>query len=1200
MSPFPPSPPYLHSLTNKALFFPPSPECNSPITTDITTPKMEAQSDLPDINGGGCVGAGVPPAEAVLPNPSAPPPVHPITNAPQARQGVMTNSYTVAEMNAIAQIRPAPPHASKVISGRTPKAPIRTNVLLPTSGIKRMNKPIKRAEPERKTTPCKASTRHIEKIDDIPSPMTAQVLIEEETHTSDTIHPLALVVNASNNPTVDDELAAIERENIKSRSLFTSLLTTNGSNGVRSNLDAPSGFTSSVVLSEVLLRRAEVASYGSPSPNPLRTAIACYTLDRITQDLAPTYRTVFGLITKELYSAVFANYGQGLASFSDTPAAPGVALKCGSHCEDVVAATEPEVAGEEAALANKYLGNVLVFESERRLQLELKKMKKLCAFFAASISKNQMVLKRSVNVWVVPQMRYCFKIWRHWVKTQRRDVWMRKRRRLRLDSSESRHNLRFSFLMWQFCTAAGKIRILSEREASLTYQIENSSNQFTLQCFKAERYLVTIDELRESLERLTHNLAKEKKKNYDAAALINVEHTNRMHQIELQAKGLAGHFCDTLSIAERFCNTIHANHTADHRIDPDTLLKLLPEDKDKEKPKEPEDDKAKEEIPTEDNKNPEDSPKNPQKPKRKPKKQVDRTLCMSPAEKVLLRWADYVVGRTGLLSGEGGKKHHAQHSADLPVYNIVTNFGSDWSNGQCFIILINSVYPALGCLSALQDTTKNRHHRVIACLVSMGVSTIPTLTQLQGGVSDIVFVLIGEIFDFYVARKGGDLAQPMKPAEHEEPVVAVAPTPSVPQEERKEGWTQLGGTLPEVSLNEIGGYVSSVGAKLVLVKEEIKVAEAKAAKWEKLQGLVKAESIGLKAARANGRPVVLVDMRELEKFAKLPKSRLKDLSVSYTVTQQMVLLPDATPIPFEKMVEECLLLLKSNFQDIQRVFSYYSNGEIEDKLEKPDDKKAKPEKSEPPSGASISMPRFWRFVADVQCVDRHCTNSIVSRIFGKVNQTEGSLASANDMDASENPDTELIPIEFSECLIRIADAKIQYEAHLHSKFEAFLQKYVLPYAAKDQAEDRFKAQIFEKNVQSVIQKHSKDLYRIFREYTEKSEAETPASETPPRGMVITVAGFCAMLDGVGLLSGALTREAVLSIFKGTQSQLASSMSDDDDKEVFAFHQVLEVFIACAVYKYPCPYTLLEKKLDTFLTTDLIAPFKPKLKSGTVK
>jgi hypothetical protein len=73
----------------------------------------------------------------------------------------------------------------------------------------------------------------------------------------------------------------------------------------------------------------------------------------------------------------------------------------------------------------------------------------------------------------------------------------------------------------------------------------------------------------------------------------------------------------------------------------------------------------------------------------------------------------------------------------------------------------------------------------------------------------------------------------------------------------------------------------------------------------------------------------------------------------------------------------------------------------------------------------MDITEFWKFVKSMKLKSKTLTMAELDLIFLKANREDQS----NTTTAEDNPDRELLPSEFVECLVRIADEKYPTVSH---------------------------------------------------------------------------------------------------------------------------------------------------------------------------
>eukprot|EP01060_Flectonema_neradi_P005376 TRINITY_DN13573_c0_g1_i1.p1 TRINITY_DN13573_c0_g1~~TRINITY_DN13573_c0_g1_i1.p1 ORF type:complete len:1070 (+),score=171.39 TRINITY_DN13573_c0_g1_i1:838-4047(+) len=920
-----------------------------------------------------------------------------------------------------------------------------------------------------------------------------------------------------------DELLQLEEQQIKSRTQFINLLINMGADANK--------FNSRVVLCEMVLKQACIATASLPSPNALRTSVACYAFDKVCSQFNASYQSIFASIRQELFSAIFAV--KNISGLGDAST---------SVPTEVI--TRRSSLGSEAAAAHHYIGSPLYFEHARKYSVQLRRSRNINDGFTKSFSKHQLVLNRSIMSWQSQLKRVIFKGWRKWLHGSRADKWIRKHRKSRITAQMSRQLIENSFLRWRLTTELEKVSRLAEREATLVYQLGNATNQFTLQCFKAERYLVTIDELRTQLNQLAQEVASEKKKNYDASTLLNVEHNKRMNEVTEDVRQLTSVMEETMKFTKKVTAQLTLCDIPDSRADPLFL-------------------EEGERVPVgilKKHQSTRDMTNSSQSLLSDAREDGGAHPSAQPvnrnAEAVLLRWVNHILKKSDFVSAS--KKGAA-------------NFGSDWVDGEYLIIIMNKLAPSICHLNALQEThIPRRYESIIDYATKLQLTVVPRVQDLAEGVSDVMFLFLTELFKIYakrtLARKEYEVLKQLKAAENENDSIqksdssatqdaqpaAISTTPS---------WKVT--KKPPFELHEIRNFVGTCNDTLEMCCEDVQESKDTSSNWERLVNDVESQALEMRISRANGKPIDIIDNREFTKYTKVSKARLKDLLTRFTVGHQQSLAPMQTPVPLEAMLESVTRILKSNFQEIKRIYRYYCNlgG----------------------SKVGITATNFWKFCTDTRSIDKELNRNVIGTIFQKANSDSSVTV---DGSREENPDTELVPAEFVECIIRMADVKIHAEPTLHQRVHTLLTTYVLPNVAKADI-SRFREEIYERPVQKVLLRYAHELQKVFRYYA-GADKNSRSSRT------INFMEFSKLLSDCHLLHPPLDEAAALSVFVAMQDR------SEDEQDEYVYHEFVEGLVACTVYKYPCPYLPLENRVEHFLTTNILSHLRAKLKHQGIR
>eukprot|EP01065_Artemidia_motanka_P005942 TRINITY_DN1288_c0_g2_i1.p1 TRINITY_DN1288_c0_g2~~TRINITY_DN1288_c0_g2_i1.p1 ORF type:complete len:1152 (+),score=346.05 TRINITY_DN1288_c0_g2_i1:496-3456(+) len=892
-------------------------------------------------------------------------------------------------------------------------------------------------------------------------------------------------------------------------------------------------FSSPGVLCDVLMTQAAGATADEPSPNALRISVACYVFDRLCDALGASYAHTMRKVRDEMFSGIFAD----LRSEDGDESVQFTAQ--GAH---VPAAMVQYGLSAEASAAHRYVGAPMHFEHALRYRMQLGRSARVCTGLARSFSRHQLVLDRACDAWQRALLHRVFWFWRAWHRSHVQEKWIKHRRRGRYLADLEERVKESVFLRWRLSVEKSRSRRLMEREDTLVSQLGNAKNQFTLQCFKTERYLITIEELRKQLAEVTLQLAQEKRKNVDAHALLNVEHNKRVADMNEHLTAVAKSTEQWVTFTQQLSAEMAMKDIPDSRIEP-TLLT--------EEPKRGRGRRSAGRTSRADKADGSDS-------------------AMRPPEQLLLRWVNHLL----------------RNSALLPTKRVVSNFGSDWQDGECFVILLNQLAPSVCGLNPLQEGHHlRRAEHVMECAVKLRLPFVPSPADVLEGKSAPIFFFLACLFRCYACRtfaKQEHLAveQMSKILDTEaasppaSPKAADAPAAAKSAEEEADAADTV------VTLDTLDQHLALNTERLEEVKANHASAVALNESWLKLVGVVEDEVADLSRTKALGREAEIRDPRELVKYARLQKTRFKDVASAYSIGAQQLAAPHVAPVAFDTMLEAIQKTIRQHFGDLRRIFSFYAGISG--------------------SGATMGHAEFWKFCSDVRAVNRDTlTRHNINKIFQKANADSPGIVSDSSEEGDEddqNPDSELIPSEFVECLIRMADARVTSEPGLHTRFEMFLNDSVIPRAARSDMA-KFRKEVYEVEVQMVLRRYAPELQKIFRFYASQDKKNSVARRT----RTIAASEFVALLRDANLLMPPLDEKAVAVIFSAMQGQQGSDDAADVSRNDEAvYHEFAESLVAVAVYKFPTPYTPLDNRVEHLLSAHLLPTLRQRLKLHGVK
>eukprot|EP01062_Namystynia_karyoxenos_P030764 TRINITY_DN22905_c0_g1_i1.p1 TRINITY_DN22905_c0_g1~~TRINITY_DN22905_c0_g1_i1.p1 ORF type:complete len:1216 (+),score=299.56 TRINITY_DN22905_c0_g1_i1:96-3743(+) len=916
-------------------------------------------------------------------------------------------------------------------------------------------------------------------------------------------------------------------------------------------------FSSATVLCDVLMTQAANATQGEQSPSALRISVACYVFDRLCEALGPTYAHTMRWVRNEVFSGVFANAG-GIAP----DGTPGASQWMGRA--QVPAAMVQHGLTAEAAAAHRYIGCPMYFEHAIRFQTQLGRSARVCDGLASSFAQHQLVLDRACASWQRVLLSRVFGAWRTWHKRNVVESWIKHRRRGRVQADLETRIKECVVVRWRLLVDRGKVRRMTEREDSLMAQLGNAKNQFTLQCFKTERYLITIEELRKQLAEVTRQLADEKRRNVDVCARMDGE----QDRVEAEVHGSLNKVVRTMEDWIRYADSLVSDsvkgHLADHRGDINLLTEELVAHTDDKQGKGAEGTERSE----------------------RRRKDILEGVQFRPAERLVLRWANQMLRKSGMLPA----------SRKGP-----TNFTTDWQDCEYLIILMNQVAPRQASLSLIQrGNIMHRAEGVVDTLPRLQISYIPAPEELVQGRSSSIFLVLSGLFRCYATRQ---FALPIAAEQEAAQAAAAAAAESGgdKQQGSKEGSKEEEPKSPVKAPWELSTGLSvedcivELTERLREMKDRHNQTKSVETRWAQLAAEVEEEATDIMRARARKQDAELQDPRELAKYVRLQRSRFKDIGNGHTQAAQQAAAPSITPVTFDVMLDNVQRLLRENFGQLRRIFTHYAHMAG--------------------SKTTMGVAEYWKFCGDIFAFDAdRLSRSQMLKIFTKANaEAPGIMTESSDESAADddNPESELIPSEFVECLIRIADCRVQSEVTLHQRFEVFLTDFVLPNAAKPIVHQQLRDQLYDPEVQTVIRKYTMELQKVFRAY-----CAIDKKSGNKRGRTLRTTEFSQLLRDANLMAGALDDRAVQVIFGSLQSyppERRPVLDDRDDTDAaerlprspyrrpvandeVVFHEFTEVFMPAALFRFPSPYNTVANRMEHLVSAHLLPALRARQKA----
>jgi hypothetical protein len=705
-----------------------------------------------------------------------------------------------------------------------------------------------------------------------------------------------------------------------------------------------------------------------------------------------------------------------------------------------------------------------------------------------------------VGRWIGAVVRVCFVSWRKYTRKEKVD-----RFRRRLLAKHGERDLRLlllasAFNRWRFGVEVQRTEYLEEKTNTLVHQMDTAKNQFQLQCFRSDKYLRSVEELREEVNRLRDV---ETRLREDVRRL---ERLLREHEKDSQAS-LNSHVNEVLQVLSQW--RTFARLLVDQRSARVQAVEIS--------------------APGKSSSSDSDDDEGPDPSRTLSSGRLDRrpslrnSLGGLSTEQFLLQWCTAIV-RQSVVSH----------------ITAVRNFTTDFQSGEVLLLVMHHVFPSQVPFSPLQETNLGKRYDLLIDLAKkLGLSYLVQANDIREGTGDIMVLTVTELFLRHASKKRADAE--VQGNESELPVVKydAAMMEHVISESRKE----------MSKLRMEGASLESLEKRQAQVEEALVSQASYFARHRHL-----------------GNPVEIMDPKDLGRYTKFNPARFQDIAFKYARCQD----PGAVDrwVPFDEQLKLLRKELKGHFATIRRVFKFYAE-----------------------NSPTMTDVAFWRFCGDIRVMDKVVTRVQVDRIFQVANSEdipraveggldESQIGAASDGDAEdeeENPTTELIPSEFVECLIRMADIRVKEGGRmLQERFDLFMQNYVLPFACKSEA-DKFKKEVYESGTQAALHRYQKDLQKIFLHYgTGKGSRKTLNSER----------------------FSEFAKDAHLQLDEGTQATIFQNVLGVGAEEM-AQHEFLEAIVSVAAFKVPSPFIGLDRKIDVVVSS-MISTLRAKLRTRGVQ
>jgi len=930
------------------------------------------------------------------------------------------------------------------------------------------------------------------------------------------------------------------------RSIYADLVTR--LSGDAATFKSPALFCESLLQQTERARRmAAAAGTGTMMPpgsvshaSPLQAASACWALDVLAQSAG--CKEVLTEIRDALYPCLFIDYGRGYAN-----APPFIRARF----------SEAHVA------SNPYLASDFFFEHFGEARAEVSHLTSTNSVLQGRLRTNVAAVNKVLARLSDHSLRPVFNAWRFWCRRNRVERFARDLTRRHGNRDTRRYVLDGTLSRWRLTVEQRRTVNLKQRVHALEYQLENTKNQFQLQCFRSDKYLRLVEELREEL-------AETRAKRDELLAKTRELQQDLQHYQDRSRDRMNRYVSVLVDELARWRRLARRRIEGEkQRID---QLAFATTGDGATAAEEAGDDDA---------------------------TGTDNTTA--EIESQLLAWCSAVL-----------------RQAVVSTVKEITNWTSDWHSGEVLLLLMHHVFPGQVPLAPLQEASvSKRVEQVVDIGRKVGVAHLPTANDILEGAGDMMILVAAELYNRNAALNRihedvtpyepvAHVVEPPKPGQTrrrkktaEEIAAERAAKNPPPREEGAEGESEAAApTEAAAAAEEIDEWIEEEvpppSCDAENLPEMLRDADDELRRLVDLdhdsvnrdkhvwrtQEMLNGYASYIARERLQGRSVVVVDKKDVARYCKFAKNRFVDIGVKYKM-------PPADYVGmwhnFDQQLDALKNVLQKQYQDLRRIFTFYCRGK-----------------------SLMSEADFWRFITDIRALDRTCTRHHVDRIFAIANDDEPPVpkngksfqideeSSSDDeshehkddlddveVEDEENSETELIPSEFVECLIRIADRKFPGK-QLHERFQHFMDVHVVPFACKSDT-DKFKKEIQSAQTQTAVQKYQRELVKVFNYYA-KGSRQTGKKKTK----TMLLENFVHFMKEACVMSQSLDESAAASVFS-----TVSTSPDEANKEI-DHREFLEAVVCMAVFKTPSPFVPLDKKVEV-ISSAVIGNLRAKLK-----
>ena len=231
----------------------------------------------------------------------------------------------------------------------------------------------------------------------------------------------------------------------------------------------------------------------------------------------------------------------------------------------------------------------------------------------------------------------------------------------------------------------------------------------------------------------------------------------------------------------------------------------------------------------------------------------------------------------------------------------------------------------------------------------------------------------------------------------------------------------------------------------------------------------------------------------------------------------------------------------------------------------------------------MSSAEFWKLVKDSKIPTKKFASAKIDLIFLKANKEYDEGPDAGGVDDEDNPDTELMPAEYVEVIVRMAAGRAAKGTALPEAVRELVERQILPNACKSDAE-QFRGMLKAKEFVAVMDKHRKSIRKIFMKYS-------GADLSDKDGLTMNRKECTQLFKDALQIGGGFDFADIKRIFGNVQDLEGNAGDDAGDDEELVFTEFLELLVCVCIYRDPNPFMPLDKRFDRYVTQELIKPLK---------